>query len=137
MSFIQRFIMTTSVSAMICALASCGGGGDDSTSTPGGSGSGNGNGPAPAALVMPGVRLGVQRQSPTTLVVSSPDAASVASVVVLCGTDWESAVACSVTPQADGTWLANVPSVLGAKVMFRLVLSDGNTVESSVGTADL
>lgn len=37
-----------------------------------------------AALVMPEVRLGVQCQSQTTLVISSPDAVNVASVVATC-----------------------------------------------------
>ena len=135
MSFIQRLVITTSFSAMICALASCGGGGGDGTATPSGSGSGNSS--APAALVMPGVRLGVKRQSQTTLLLSSPDAANVASVVVLSGANWDSAVPCPVTTQTDGTWLASMPVAQGANLMFRLVLADGNIVESSVEASGL
>ncbi len=66
------------------------------------------------------------------VMVSSPDAASVVSLVVLSGTDWETAVACPVATQGDGTWLASLPVTGGTSLMFRLVLVGGNTVESSL-----
>lgn len=121
------FASAAFITCLLCT--SCGSGGD-----------GHSDDPAPPStvgtLVLPGLSLTVERLAnaapgSTAYRLTAADASPVASMEILSGSEWQSAISATVARQADASWETTIPS--GDQNLFvRFILTDGNIVESGI-----
>ena len=123
-------------------IAGCGGGGGGD-----GGGTSPGTGGSEHSVTFPNGITSVKRTSGSvipggslTIQVAMADP-GLASVQVLIGEIWETAVLSSATPVGGGAWSVSVslpnPLPPAGNVLIRLVMNDGEIYENAVGELDL